>query len=162
MSSLCYCCCRLTLIKSWTQGYILTQSHCEKCLTLLMEELNHKTGEHSWKPDFYAALLLKRQNAKSKIHIMTCSKNYYTSFHCPCCQQCLVELFSFFDTINASSFSSLIFYREKKWVARQLCQISSIVLDPYFSPQRKNIGTDSVDFCNYIYLKLSIALYTEK
>lgn len=51
MSSLCYCCCRLTEIRSCTQGSILIQCHCGKCLTLLKEKLNHKT-EHS----YYSAL----------------------------------------------------------------------------------------------------------
>lgn len=30
MSSLCYCCCRLTPIRSWTKGSVLIQSRCEK------------------------------------------------------------------------------------------------------------------------------------
>ena len=42
VSSLCYCCCRLSPIRSWTRGSILIQSHCEKCLTLPKDELNHQ------------------------------------------------------------------------------------------------------------------------
>lgn len=122
MSSLCYCCCRLTEIRSCTQGSILMQCHCGKCLTLLKEKLNHKT-EHS----YHSALKWSKIRMTRLLQtILTLLWRMATIFfHC-------------FYKINFLSFYLFIRYRKETLRCMAIQQISSIVLDPYFHWENKH------------------------